>query len=73
MTQKEHAKISPYLGQIPSVFAKSKIDRGYPNPIAAHLLGYIRRIDDAQFKKTFPPVPSVFAVGFNYYLRLALK
>ena len=39
MTQQEHAKISPYLGQINAVFAKSKIDRGYPNPIAAHLLG----------------------------------
>ena len=52
MTQKEHAKISPYLGQINAVFAKSKIDRGYPNPIAAHLLGYIRRIDENQFKNT---------------------
>ena len=52
MTQFEHAKISPYLGQIPAIFAKSKIDRGYPHSIASHLLGYIRRIDDAQFKKT---------------------
>ena len=52
MSQFEHAKISPYLGQIPAIFAKSKIDRGYPHSIASHLLGYIRRIDDAQFKKT---------------------
>ena len=52
MTQQEHAKISPYLGQINAVFAKSKIDRGYPNPIAAHLLGYIRRIDENQFNNT---------------------
>ena len=49
MTQLEHAKISPYLPQIPGVFAKSKIDRGYPESIASHLLGYIRRIDQKRY------------------------
>ena len=50
ITQLEHAKISPFLGQIPAIFAKSKIDRGYPSPIASHLLGYIRRIDENQYE-----------------------
>ena len=50
ITQLEHAKISPFLGQIPAIFAKSKIDRGYPSTIASHLLGYIRRIDENQYK-----------------------
>ena len=50
ITQLEHAKISPFLGQIPAIFAKSKIDRGYPLPIASHLLGYIRRIDENQYE-----------------------
>lgn len=52
MTQLEHAKISPFLGQIPGVFAESKIDRGYPLSIAPHLLGYIRRIDENQYKSS---------------------
>ena len=52
MTQLEHAKISPYLGQISGVFAESKIDRGYPLSIAPHLLGYIRRIDENQYQQT---------------------
>ena len=52
MTQLEHAKISPFLGKISGVFAEAKIDRGYPLPIASHLLGYIRRIDENQFQNT---------------------
>ena len=50
ITQLEHAKISPFIGQIPAIFAKAKVDRGYPLPIASHLLGYIRRIDEKQYE-----------------------
>ena len=52
MSQLEHAKISPFIGQISAIHAESKLDRGYPFPIASHLLGYIRRIDENQFQKT---------------------
>ena len=50
LSKQEHAKISPYLGQINSVHAKAKTDRGYPKEAAPHLLGYIRRISQSQFK-----------------------
>ena len=52
MSQLEHAKISPFIGQISAIHAESKLDRGYPFPIASHLLGYIRRIDEKQFQNT---------------------
>ena len=50
LTKEDHAKISPYLGQLNGVFVKPKTDRGYPMETAPHLLGYIRRISQKQFK-----------------------
>ena len=52
LTKEEHAKISPYLRQIKSVYAKAKTDRGYPQETAPHLLGYIRRISQKQFQNS---------------------
>ena len=50
LSKQEHARVSPYLGQIKSVYAKAKTDRGYPFEAAPHLLGYIRRISQKQFQ-----------------------
>mgnify|MGYP001258611744 CR=1 FL=1 len=50
LSKQEHAWISPYLGQIKSVYAKAKTDRGYPKEVAPHLLGYIRRISQNQYE-----------------------
>ena len=52
MSKEDYAKIAPHLGQVKCITASAKTDRGYPNEIAAHLLGYIRRIDQQQFEKT---------------------
>ena len=60
LSKVEHAKISPYLGQINSIFVKAKTDRGYPSEAAPHLLGYIRRISQSQFK-------SALDSGDNFY------
>jgi len=52
LSKEDYAKIAPHLGQIKCITASAKTDRGYPKEIAAHLLGYIRRIDQKQFEKT---------------------
>ena len=51
LTKNEYAKIAPNIGQISGLYGEIKVQRGYPLPIAAHALGYIRKISKEQFKK----------------------
>jgi len=49
LSKMEYAKVSPYLGEIPALHGKPKADRGYPLEVAAHVLGYIRKISQNQY------------------------
>lgn len=51
LTKNEYAKIAPSIGQISGLYGSIKTQRGYPYPIAAHALGYIRKISKKQYEK----------------------
>jgi penicillin-binding protein 2 len=52
LTKSEYAKIAPTIGQISGLYGSIKTQRGYPLPIAAHVLGYIRKISKRQYEKS---------------------
>jgi penicillin-binding protein 2 len=52
LTKSEYAKIAPIIGQVSGLYAMIKTQRGYPLPIAAHALGYIRKISKRQYEKS---------------------
>lgn len=50
MSKEDYAKIAPLIKQIKGFEAVRNTNRGYPNGIAAHVLGYVRKISSEQYK-----------------------
>lgn len=50
MAKEEFARIAPLLKQYNGFEAVRNTNRGYPNSIAAHILGYVRKISAKQYE-----------------------
>jgi len=51
MSKEEYSHIAIKIKQIPGFIARRNTKRGYPQKIAAHILGYIRKISKKQYEQ----------------------
>jgi len=51
MSKEEYSHIAVTIKQIPGFIVKRNTQRGYPQKIAAHILGYIRKISKKQYEQ----------------------
>ena len=51
MSKEEYSRVVPYLKSFKGFDSKRRTNRGYPNGVAAHVLGYVRKISAEQYSK----------------------
>lgn len=51
MSKEEYSQIAPRLGDYNGFDAVRRTNRGYPHSVAAHVLGYVRKISAKQYKE----------------------